>query len=112
MTKAILRPPGPSRSGGAARKVTEKAFTKQAAASPLVSASTATAATQNIAPLPALLRAPAKIAWKVSHSLINPFSGGRAEMAIEPARKAKAVYGISLMSPPIFSISRAPPGSL
>ena len=40
----------------------------------------------------------------MSHSLTNPLSGGRAEMATAPIRKKKAVFGIRLISPPISSM--------
>ena len=34
------------------------------------------------------------MAWKVSHSETKPFSGGSAEMAMQPIRKVKAVSGM------------------
>ena len=48
------------------------------------------------------------MAWKVSHSETKPFSGGSAEMATQPTRKAKAVSGMRWMSPPRCSMSRSP----
>ena len=61
-----------------------KAFTKQAAASPLVSASIATA---NAMSSPSSGRGscgPPRSAWNTSHSETNPFSGGSPEMAAAP----------------------------
>ncbi|MNY34376.1 hypothetical protein D3C86_1687120 [compost metagenome] len=42
----------------------------------------------------------------MNHSLTKPLSGGSAEMAMAPMRKASAVQGISLARPPILSMSR------
>jgi hypothetical protein len=47
-------------------------------------------------------------AWKVSHSLTKPLSGGSAAMAAEPTKKAAAVHGIRLTRPPSASRSRVP----
>ena len=49
-----------------------------------------------------------RIAWKVSHSETKPLSGGSAEMAMQPAKKANAVSGMRWMRPPSFSMSRSP----
>jgi hypothetical protein len=35
-----------------------------------------------------------RIAWNVSHSETKPLSGGSAEIAAQPTRKTKAVYGM------------------
>ena len=91
---------------GIARNVIPKAFTKHAAASPLVSASIPTAM--------AMMRpssgrgscGPPRSAWKTSHSETNPLSGGNPEIAAAPTRKQKAVRGIPLMSPPSSSMLR------
>src|SRR3989339_193568 len=87
------------------RNVMPKALTKHAAASPPVNAREAAAIPRKILKKPELLRAPRKSACRVSHSLTNPFNGGRAEIAMEPIRKQAAVYGIFFISPPSFSIS-------
>ena len=76
---------------GRPRKVTPNALTKQAAASAAESASMApTAGTISLMPHEGTSGV-SRIAWKVSHSETKPFSGGSAEIAMQPARKAKAV---------------------
>ena len=54
------------------------------------------------------MRAPERSAWKVIHSLANPFKGGSAAMAADPTRKPVAVQGIRWISPPIASMFRVP----
>ena len=49
-----------------------------------------------------------RIAWKISHSETKPLSGGSAEIATQPTRKAKAVSGMRWISPPRCSMSRSP----
>ena len=74
---------------GRPRKVTPKALTKQAAASAAESASMApTAGTMILRPQEGSAGL-SRIAWKVSHSETKPLSGGSAEMAMQPVRKAK-----------------------
>ena len=71
--------------------MTPKALTKQAAASAADSASMApTAGTMILRPQDGSAGL-SRIAWKVSHSETKPLSGGSAEMAMQPVRKAKAV---------------------
>ena len=48
------------------------------------------------------------MAWKVSHSETKPFSGGSAEIATQPTRNAKAVFGMRWIRPPRCSMSRSP----
>jgi len=76
---------------GRARKVIPKALTKQAAVRPLVKASIPAQKPRNNLVPPVTLKAPVKNACKLSHSLIKPLSGGRAEIAIAPIKKQKAV---------------------
>src|ERR1700730_13853126 len=79
---------------GRPRKVTPKALTKQAAASAADNASNApTAGTRNFNPH-AVSCGLSRIAWNVSHSDTKPLKGGKAEMATQPTRNAKAVSGI------------------
>ena len=85
-----------------------KAFTKHAAARPLVSASMATAIGIRTATQTCGTRAPPSSAWKTSHSDTKPLRGGSAAMAAEPKRKASAVRGIRLMSPPSASMLPVP----
>ena len=93
---------------GRPRKATPKALTKQAAASAADSASMApTAGTMILRPQDGSAGL-SRIAWKVSHSETKPLSGGSAEMAMQPARKAKAVTGMRWMRPPRCSMSRCP----
>src|SRR5258705_9714158 len=79
---------------GRPRNVTPNALTKQAAASAAERASSAPAAgTVSLRPhcgKSGLTR----IAWKVSHSDTKPLSGGSAEIAAQPIRKASAVCGM------------------
>ena len=71
-----------------------KALTKQAAARAAESASSApTAGMRNFRPQDGSCGL-CRMAWKVSHSETKPFSGGSAEMATQPTRKAKAVSGM------------------
>ena len=73
--------------------VIPKALTKQAAASAADSASRApTAGISELQRPIAAASGCSRIAWKVSHSETKPLSGGRAEMATQPTRKAKAVW--------------------
>jgi hypothetical protein len=89
---------------GRPRKVTPKAFTKQAAARPPVRASIAADNTTRRPVGPwNRLAAPSR-AWKVSHSLTNPLSGGRPEMAMAPSRNSPAVHGMRRASPPSSSM--------
>ncbi len=93
---------------GSARKVMPNAFTKAATARPAARAR------------PAMARAKARFiegcgsrmfcssAWKVSHSLTKPLSGGSPALATAPARKQAAVHGWRLISPPSASMSRVP----
>ncbi len=84
------------------------AFTKQAMASPLVSARPAIPrAKTRLSSARSILRFCSR-AWNVSHSLTKPLSGGSAAMAAEPTRKAAAVHGMRLISPPIASMFRVP----
>src|SRR5216683_600802 len=79
---------------GRPRKVTPKALTKHAAASAADNASTApTEGTRIFRPHcgSAGLK---RMAWKVSHSETKPLSGGSAEMAAQPTRKAKLAHGM------------------
>ena len=93
---------------GRPRKVTPKALTKQAAASAADSASSApTAGTRNFRPHCGSCGL-SRIAWKVSHSETKPLSGGSAEIAAQPTRKAKAVCGMRWIRPPRCSMSRSP----
>ena len=46
--------------------------------------------------------------WKISHSLTNPFSGGRAAMPSVPTRVMTALRGSRWISPPSRSMSRVP----
>ena len=52
--------------------------------------------------------APARIAWKVSHSETKPLSGGSADSPAAPMSNATAVTGMRWMSAPSFSMSRRP----
>ena len=75
------------------------ALTKQAAASAADSASSApTAGTRNFRPQCGSSGL-SRIAWKVSHSETKPLSGGSAEIATQPTRKAKAVSGMRMDEP-------------
>ena len=76
---------------GRPRKVTPKALTKQAAASAADSASSAPTAGTRIFSPHCGRSGLSRIAWKVSHSETKPLSGGSAEIATQPTRKAKAV---------------------
>ena len=70
-----------------------KALTKQAAARPLVSASRPTAMGIRMRHGgDAGSRAPPSSDWKSSHSEAKPLSGGSAEIAAAPTRKANAVH--------------------
>ena len=83
-------------------------MTKQAAASAADRASSAPTAGTSSFSAQGSSRGLSRIAWKVSHSETKPFSGGSAEMAMHPARKAKAVCGMRRISPPSCSMSRSP----
>ena len=82
------------------------AFTKQATARPLVSASIATAMAIPIAASGWGTRAPPMSVWKTSHSDAKPLSGGSAEIAAAPTKKQAAVRGIREMRPPNCSMFR------
>src|SRR5262249_51735385 len=78
---------------GRPRKVTPKAFTKQAAARAADRASNApTAGTKNFRPQDGNCGL-SRTAWKVSHSDTKPLSGGSAEIATHPTRNTNAVWG-------------------
>ena len=85
-----------------------KALTKQAAARPLVRASSATATGMSTATSDRGMAAPPRSAWNTSHSETKPLSGGSAEMAAAPTRKNSAVRGMRLMRPPSSSMLRLP----
>jgi hypothetical protein len=89
-----------------ARNVMPKALTKQAAASPLVNASTPTASGVPMAASGCGVCAPDRSAWNTIHSDAKPFSGGRAVAAADPTKNIAAVCGIPLMSPPSCSMFR------
>ena len=91
---------------GRPRNVTPNAFAKQAAARPPVSASIAAEKTMPSPAGPWKRLAPPRRAWKVSHSLTNPLSGGRAEIATAPSRNSPAVQGMRRASPPSSSMLR------
>ena len=86
------------------------ALTKQAAASAVVSASSAPADRKQKVDerLGRAARSRYRNAWNVSHSLAKPLSGGRPEIAIAPTRKNSAVHGIRRSRPPNCSICRVP----
>jgi len=89
--------------------VIPNALTKHAAARPLVKARAAAMIPRNsLYPPEEACIAPRNKDCRVSHSLTNPFSGGRADIAIAPSRNRAPVQGMFLMSPPIFSISLVP----
>ena len=85
---------------GSARKVIPKHFTKAAAARPAVSASMPSASTMSTAISGEATPIPGSSAWKSSHSLKKPFSGGSPAIATAPTRKQGPVHGIRWMSPP------------
>ncbi len=51
---------------------------------------------------------PGSRAWKSSHSLKKPFSGGRPAIATAPTRKHGPVHRIRWMSPPCRFMFRVP----
>jgi len=79
---------------GRPRKVTPKALTKQAAARAAESASSPPTAGTSILRPHCGKSGLCRIAWNVSHSETKPLSGGSAEIATQPARKAKLVSGM------------------
>ena len=93
---------------GRARNVIANAFTKQAAAKAPVNASMEPASGNRIRVKPPVAPNPARRLWYVSHSLTNPFNGGRPEMATAPIRKQKAVTGMGRINPPNSSMFRVP----
>ena len=76
------------------------ALTKHAAASAADSASSAPSAGIAIFRPHCGRSGCSRIAWKVSHSETKPFSGGSAEIAMQPTRKANAVFGMRWIRPP------------
>ena len=91
---------------GKARKVTPKAFTKQAAARALVKAKIASATMRSNSRGGLAKREVWKNAWKIMSSLTKPLKGGSAEMETAPMRKSSAVVGMRLIKPPISSMFR------
>jgi hypothetical protein len=88
------------------RKTTPSTLVKQASASPPISASPAAA---TLATRSAVAASPLRNrAWKTSHSLTKPLSGGRPTIAAEPTRNAAAVSGIRRPRPPSRSSARVP----
>ena len=101
--------PAAARLRGNARKLIPNAFTKHAAAKAVVSAKSAPpTGNRKCTSGSAEPRKPYKNAWNVSHSLANPFRGGRPEIAIAPMRKNSPVHGIRRSRPPNCSICRVP----
>ena len=84
------------------------AFTKQATASPAANARPAIASAKTRFIVGHDSRSFCSKAWKMSHSLTNPLSGGSPAMAMAPTRKHVAVHGCRLMRPPSNSMSRVP----
>src|SRR3989344_2840695 len=82
---------------GRAKNVTPKAFTKQASAKPPVKASEPLASIKIHLAYDDKVDIPKNSDWNVSHSLKKPLKGGRADIAIDPTRKNKAVWGIYLI---------------
>ena len=93
---------------GTARKVTPAAFTKHARVRPLVSASPARPSVKTRLRSSRAIRVFWSNAWKSSHSLTKPLSGGSAEIAAAPRTKDAAVHGMSLTSPPRSFMLRVP----
>src|SRR6266511_4020075 len=71
-----------------------------------MSARTTTASPANCIASPTL--APRSSAWKTTHSLTNPLSGGSPTIAAEPIRNVAVVTGIERASPPRRAISLVP----
>ncbi len=93
---------------GRARNVIPKAFANAAAARPAVRASIPRAKTISTATIGEATPMPGRSDWKSSHSLKNPFSGGRPEIATAPSRKHGPVQGRRRMSPPCRFMLRVP----
>jgi hypothetical protein len=89
---------------GRPRKVTPKALTKQAAASPPVSASMEAAKAAASPEAPPSRTPPRSSAWNVSHSETKPLSGGRPEIAA--ARGNSQAVRACARQPPSSSMLR------
>ncbi len=90
---------------GAPQKVIPYILTKHITASPPVTASITIAIGPASCSATASTRLSENSDCRVYHSLIKPFSGGRADIARQPIRHAAAVHGIRFASAPIFSMS-------
>ena len=88
--------------------MTPKALTKHAAASALVSASSAAPIGISSFIIGCGSEGESRKAWKVSHSETKPLKGGSAEIETAPTRKSAAVQGIRWIRPPIRSMFRSP----
>jgi hypothetical protein len=93
---------------GTARNVMPAALTKHASVRPLVSASAARPNVNVRLSSSRAIRTFCNSAWKISHSLTKPLSGGSAAIAAAPNTKHAAVHGMRVISPPSTFMLRVP----